>query len=157
MGKDSHDGNSAKCRSDGHGMATSSPPIPVTVQNLRKDLALWYNLLVLIYDLQNVKQDKNAQDRLNSTIHERYLSAPYFTTVDEVAKIQGAVLDGVTVDEAITQRLENFFEKRKASGDARPCGPHDMVPAYLECFGIEKREIRDEGFVRRVRKHGLRS
>ena len=36
-----------------------------------------------------------------------------------------------TVEEVIQTRLSNFFNKRKASGDARPCGPHDMLPIYL--------------------------
>lgn len=62
---------------------------------------------------------------------------------------------GTTVEQAISTDLENFFEKRRASGDCRPCGPHDMVPVYLSRFGIEKAEIEDEKFVSRVRRSGL--
>ncbi|KAL8684605.1 MAG: hypothetical protein Q9218_008220 [Villophora microphyllina] len=44
----------------------------------------------------------------------------------------------LTVESALHERLKGFLEKRKASGDARPCGPHDMFPIYCEVFGISK-------------------
>jgi hypothetical protein len=61
----------------------------------------------------------------------------------------------VTVEDAIKGCLENFFEKRRASGDARPCGPHDMGPIYLAVFGISKAELKDEAFLSRLRRAGL--
>jgi hypothetical protein len=61
----------------------------------------------------------------------------------------------VTIEEAIKGCLENFFEKRRASGDARPCGPHDMGPIYLAVFGISKAELKDEKFLSRLRRAGL--
>ena len=32
-----------------------------------------------------------------------------------------------TVEQAIKRRMANFYDKRKASGDFRPCGPHDSM------------------------------
>lgn len=62
----------------------------------------------------------------------------------------------VTVEEAIHQRLANFFEKRRASGDSRPCGPHDMAPIYFSVFGIRKEEMQDRRFLSRVKRSGLK-
>jgi hypothetical protein len=61
----------------------------------------------------------------------------------------------ITIEEAIKSCLVNFFEKRRASGDARPCGPHDMGPIYLAVFGISKGELKDEKFLSRLRRTGL--
>lgn len=60
-----------------------------------------------------------------------------------------------TIEDAIKGFLENFFEKRRASGDARPCGPHEMGPIYLAVFGISKAELKDEKFLSRLRRTGL--
>ena len=60
-----------------------------------------------------------------------------------------------TVEEVIHTRLSNFFNKRKACGDARPCGPHDMLPIYLSVFGIVKEELKDDRFLSRLRRSGL--
>jgi hypothetical protein len=61
----------------------------------------------------------------------------------------------ITIEEAIKSCLVNCFEKRRASGDARPCGPHDMGPIYLAVFGISKGELKDEKFLSRLRRAGL--
>lgn len=63
--------------------------------------------------------------------------------------------DPITIEEAIKGCLQNFFEKRRTSGDARPCGPHDMGPIYLAVFGIAKEELKDEKFLSRLRRSGL--
>ena len=60
-----------------------------------------------------------------------------------------------TVEEVIQSRLSNFFVKGKASGDARPCGPHDMLPIYLSVFGVGKEGLKDEHFLSRLRRSGL--
>ncbi|KFZ09653.1 hypothetical protein V501_05517 [Pseudogymnoascus sp. VKM F-4519 (FW-2642)] len=61
----------------------------------------------------------------------------------------------LTIEEAITSCLQNFFAKRRASGDARPCGPHDMGPIYRAVFGITAEELKDEKFLGRLRRTGL--
>ena len=61
----------------------------------------------------------------------------------------------ITIEEAIKGCLDNFFEKRRASGDARPCGPHDMGPIYLAVFGVSKEELKDEKLLSRLRRAGL--
>ena len=59
-----------------------------------------------------------------------------------------------TVEEVIYTRLSNFFDKRKASGDARPCGPHDMLPIYLNLFNVSKERLKDDRFLSRLRRSG---
>jgi hypothetical protein len=92
-------------------------------------------------------------------------SAPYFTA-EEAARIKATkveipddvnaeVTETSTVEDAIISSLANFFEKRKASGDSRSCGPHDMAPVYQRVFGIEKEDIKDEKFLSRLRRVGL--
>ncbi|KFY84397.1 hypothetical protein V500_09345 [Pseudogymnoascus sp. VKM F-4518 (FW-2643)] len=61
----------------------------------------------------------------------------------------------LTIEEAITSCLQNFFAKRRASGDARPCGPHDMAPIYKAVFGITTDELKNEKFLSRLRRTGL--
>ncbi|OBT75474.1 hypothetical protein VF21_04937 [Pseudogymnoascus sp. 05NY08] len=61
----------------------------------------------------------------------------------------------MTIQEAITSCLQNFFAKRRASGDVRPCGPHDMGPIYKAVFGITTEELKDEKFLGRLRRTGL--
>lgn len=65
------------------------------------------------------------------------------------------IKESKTVEEAIKEGLAGVFDKRRASGDSRPCGPHDMAPIYEEVFGIEPSELRDERFLSRVRRSGL--
>lgn len=103
-------------------------------------------------------KDKSCERRLSQTTDELYISAPYFTA-EEAAAIKAALVDAgdMSLEQAITSNLQNFFEKRRASGDSRPCGPHDMAPVYLSCFGIEKEELEDDKFVGRVRRSGLGS
>ncbi|KAK3657789.1 hypothetical protein LTR56_002168 [Elasticomyces elasticus] len=135
----------------------------------------WHRICILIYDLRNLKNDKACSNRLDQTTDELYISAPYFSadeaaiikaatvnaptteneTADETATTGSASTERITLEQAISSSLQNFFDKRKASGDCRPCGPHDMVPVYLTCFGIEKAEIEDEKFLSRVRRSGL--
>ena len=61
----------------------------------------------------------------------------------------------ITIEEAIKSCLQNSFEKRRASGDARPCGPHDMGPIYKAVFGITREEMKNERFLGRLRRAGL--
>ena len=126
-----------------------------TLASLRQDKDLWYKICVLIYDLGHMTKDKTSARRLEETTDVQYISAPYFSA-EEAHEIKAAANeDGVSIEQAITTSFENFHRKRNASGDFRPCGPHDMCPVYLECFGIEKAEMEDERFISRLRRNGL--
>lgn len=59
------------------------------------------------------------------------------------------------VHEALSTILSTFLEKRRASGDARPCGPHHLAPLYAALFGIALEELQDPRFLGRLRKNGL--
>ena len=152
--------------------------IKTTLSALRQDLELWYRIQVLLYDLSKVARDPQSEKRVSSTTHPLYISEPYFSD-SESTRILTAVIDdstnvqamtapypnsdddkpnlpeGTTIEEAIYDRLTNFLDKRKASGDARPCGPHDMVPVYGSIFGIPKEKLEDERFLARLRRSGL--
>lgn len=149
-----------------------------TLSALRQEADLWYRICVLLYDLSNVASDPLSENRISSTTHELYISEPYFTE-SEATRIRTALIDDrikaevvdiqsasspddtsvfheeLTVEEAIHNKLTDFFDKRKASGDARPCGPHDMVPIYGIIFGIQKEQLKDERFLSRLRRSGL--
>ncbi|KAG7004547.1 hypothetical protein G7Y79_00024g054970 [Physcia stellaris] len=146
-----------------------------SVSDLKSDPILLYKIQVLLYDLRNIANDHAAEKRTLSTTNELYLSAPYFTPW-QADLVKGAIVEGQetsessnntvrqsadvlakpqTVEKAIQDRLANFFEKRRASGDARPCGPHDMAPVYEEVFGIDRKELQDERFLSRLRRTGL--
>lgn len=126
-----------------------------TLAELRDNPDMWYKICLLIYDLRNMTKDKTCENGTLQTIDALYISAPYFSD-EEAAIVKNATMTpGASIEQAINTNLENFFEKREASGDCRPCGPHDMVPVYLSCFGIDKSEIEDEKFVSRVRRSGL--
>ncbi|KAH9203619.1 hypothetical protein DL95DRAFT_244390, partial [Leptodontidium sp. 2 PMI_412] len=136
---------------------------------LKKNNDIWYKIKVLIYDLANIKNDPASVTRLERTVDELYISEPYFTAEQaelvkstlvhfppEPDEMEEDYAEGEmkteTVEEAIKRRMVNFYDKRKASGDFRPCGPHDMVPVYLGVFGILKGELEDEKFLGRLRK-----
>ena len=141
-----------------------------TLSNLREDPDLWYRIRILLYDLNNVKNPLSS-NRLSSTTNELYISEPYFRE-HEASKIRTALISKadvpdlfsndispetqeITIEQALHHNLENFLEKRKASGDSRPCGPHDMVPIYGSVFGIRKEELGDERFLGRLRRSGV--
>ena len=157
----------------------TTQPAKTAISALRQDADLWYKIHVLLYDLSNIATDTNSEKRVSSTTHELYISKPYFTD-SEATRIRTTLVDdtavevgtmdmqnaskpdpnpsfdkNMTVEEAIHGLLSDFFSKRKASGDARPCGPHDMVPVYGSVFGIQKDELKDERFLSRLRRSGL--
>jgi hypothetical protein len=74
--------------------------------------------------------------------------------VDERSK-EVPTPETMTIEAAIKSCLQDFFEKRRASGDARPCGPHDMGPIYQAVFGITKEDLKNEKFLSRLRRTGL--
>lgn len=60
-----------------------------------------------------------------------------------------------TFDEVVKALLQSFVDKRRASGDARPCGPHHLGPMYASLFGIDLKDIGDEKFLSRLRRAGI--
>ncbi|KAK8000325.1 C6 transcription factor [Apiospora arundinis] len=138
--------------------------LPKKVAEVAAEPNLRYKIRILLYDLRNVSKDAGSQRRTLQTTDELYISSPYFTP-EEAAMIKGATCDledeeklpktTTSVESAIQKVMANFFEKRKASGDARPCGPHDLAPIYETVFGIKKEEVQDEKFLSRLRRQGL--
>ena len=147
-------------------------PAPSNLSDLRADRNLWHKICVLLYDLHNLAKDHNSERRTLSTVDTLYLSAPYFS-VHEAARIKATMLEPIfeesihsnnskasrteriSLEDAITSSLANFFEKRRASGDLRPCGPHTLAPVYRRVFGIDRAEIEDARFLSRLRRSGL--
>ncbi|ETS86969.1 hypothetical protein PFICI_00797 [Pestalotiopsis fici W106-1] len=76
---------------------------------------------------------------------------------DEPSRYKAAtgISHPATVETAIHTRMARFLDKRKASGDARPCGPHDIAPLYEAVFGIQQDEMRNEKFLARLQRQGL--
>ena len=145
---------------------------PTTMlSDIRSNPDLWYRIKVLLHDLSNVGHDISSEKRLSVTTNELYISAPYFSEA-EATQILSTLIETSTpsdegsiahspkiltasIQETIHQRLANFFDKRKASGDSRPCGPHDMLPIYLDVFKLQKQDLKDEKFLGRLRRSGL--
>lgn len=147
---------------------------PKTTSALKSDPILGYKLRILLYDLRNISKDKASEQRTLATVDELYISSPYFTSKEaawiKTATVnhnmfsieQGGDSQGVpsiegplTVENAIHTKLAQFLEKRRAGGDARPCGPHDMAPVYEAVFGIPRQELEDEKFLGRLRRQGI--
>ena len=59
-----------------------------------------------------------------------------------------------TVEEAINEQLANFFDKRIASGNSRPCRAYNIVPIYMSVLNIDREELKDWRFLKRVWRHG---
>ena len=118
-----------------------------------------------MYDLSNAIIDFNSERRIFATTHELYINESYFLN-SEAKKICTILIDvddvvdrgkekKVTMTEMIHHFLSDFFDKRKASGDARSCEPHDMVPIYGRVFEIQKEELKNERFLSRLRRSGI--
>ncbi|KAF1731259.1 hypothetical protein CRV24_009338 [Beauveria bassiana] len=163
-----------------NGNSTSAPP--TTTSAVAADPILGFKMRLLIHDFINVEKDANAARRINSTTHPHYISLPYFdqqqadavkaAIVDTISAVeqeqeqgQGqehlAVLanissqQGQRFEAALGVFFQNFFDKRRASGDARPCGPHNLAPVYALLFGIDKKELDSPQFQSRIRKERI--
>ncbi|KAK9445640.1 hypothetical protein VB005_00752 [Metarhizium brunneum] len=162
-----------RSRKNATGGATTAPTAPQTTSALRTDGILGYKIRVLMYDLLNITKDPSSARRLNATVNEHYLSTPYFTA-SEAETIKNATVDaeisshlipdessateailGKSLYGALCALLQNFLDKRRASGDARPCGPHDLAPIFAALLGIELEELKDEKFLGRLRRNGV--
>lgn len=163
--------------------ASTSTPRLTSTTAIAADPTLGYKIRVLLYDFQNITKDPSSERRINSTTDEHYISGPYFDdgqarmvkaaivdadlpkydptisgdtdgeNADEALESRG--LEGQTLDEAIRTSLNRFIDKRRASGDARPCGPHHLAPLYASLFGIKMEEIQDSKFLGRLRRAGV--
>ncbi|EGX88648.1 hypothetical protein CCM_08693 [Cordyceps militaris CM01] len=152
----------------------ASISLPTTVSAIRNDPNLGYKLRALIYDLLNISRDPCSERRLNTTTDEHYLSLPYFSS-EESQVIKNAVIDvepalynvpgdfgeddarliSRSVADALELVLSGFFDKRRASGDSRPCGPHHLAPLYAALYGINLAELQDAKFLARLRRNGI--
>ncbi|KAL8668468.1 MAG: hypothetical protein Q9168_006904 [Polycauliona sp. 1 TL-2023] len=141
------------------------------LSDLQAKTDLWYRIQVFLHDFSNMRSDVLAEKRLSATTHELYISAPYFTDA-EAAQILSTLVEPsnvgeestapspnlpptISIEDAIYQRFGGFLDKRRTSGDPRPCGPHDMLPVYLDIFKLRKEDLKDEKFLGRLRRSGL--
>ncbi|KAL8878350.1 MAG: hypothetical protein Q9198_003821 [Flavoplaca austrocitrina] len=153
------------------GKPNSLPMHPtVALSDIQSNPNIWYRVQVLLYDLSNVGNDVQSEKQLSATTNELYISAPYFTDA-EASQILSTLVEPsnlskesiapspnvrtTTIQDAIHQRLANFFDKRKANGDSRPCGPHDMLPIYLDVFKLQRGDLKKKKFLARLRRSGL--
>lgn len=149
--------------------------LPTTSSAIIGDPDLGYKLRVLLHDLLNVTKDPASANRLNATTDEHYISLPYFTP-EESEAVRNASIDtepslhhipgneegeemasliSKTVIEALATILSGFLDKRRASGDSRPCGPHHLAPLYASIFNVELKELQDVKFLGRLRRNGV--
>ncbi|KAF9874681.1 hypothetical protein CkaCkLH20_07818 [Colletotrichum karsti] len=77
------------------------------------------------------------------------------TDVGDTSTLSASHVQGQTVENALKMLLENFLEKRKASGDTRPCGPHDLTPVYVGLFGLCLADLQDHKFLNRLARSGV--
>ncbi|KAM0270965.1 hypothetical protein ACHAPA_003034 [Fusarium lateritium] len=143
-----------------------------TTSAIAKDPILGYRVRVLLYDFLNVMKDPNSEKRINSTTNEYYISGPYFDET-QATTLKAAIIDvdlgesdkadnldqvsyqGQSFETAVRALLSSFIDKRRASGDTRPCGPHHLGPMYAKLFGIDMDELKDAKFLGRLRRAGL--
>ncbi|KAF5642619.1 uncharacterized protein FTJAE_3507 [Fusarium tjaetaba] len=162
------------------GAASSAPASALTTTStIAADPILGYRIRVLLHDFLNVTKDSRSQKRLNSTTDERYISVPYFDE-GQAAVVKAAIIDvdlakhvsaaaddieiidrdlisqqGKSFETAVRTLLGGFLDKRRASGDARPCGPHHLAPLYAKFFDIDLEELKEDKFLGRLRRAGI--
>ncbi|KAL6914185.1 hypothetical protein ACHAP8_008733 [Fusarium lateritium] len=79
----------------------------------------------------------------------------YTETADDKDLENLVLQQGKSFEDAVRAFLNSFIDKRRASGDARPCGPHHLAPMYANLFGIDMEELKDAKFLGRLRRSGL--
>ncbi|KAF5574771.1 hypothetical protein FPANT_11619 [Fusarium pseudoanthophilum] len=161
--------------------ASSSAPANslTTTSTIAADPILGYRIRVLLHDFLSVTKDSRSEKRINSTTDEQYISVPYFDE-GQAAVIKAAIIDvdfakhasaaaddiedidrdlisqqGKSFEAAVRTLLDGFLDKRRASGDARPCGPHHLAPLYAKFFGIDLEELKEDKFLGRLRRAGI--
>ncbi|KAL0767556.1 hypothetical protein CaCOL14_009795 [Colletotrichum acutatum] len=161
---------------------STSPKL--TTSSINVDPILGYKIRVPIHDFLKEAKDPDAQERMNSTTEANYISGPYFDQ-EQAKQVREATVDvelsisisaatqdnhegdetgesglririhGLIVEEAIETVMNGYLDKRRASGDARPCGPHDLAPVYAALFGIHMLELQSHQFLSRLRRSGV--
>lgn len=161
---------------------STSPKL--TTSFINTDPILGHKIRVLIHDFLEEAKDPDTQQRIDSTTEANYISGPYFNQ-EQAKRVREAIVDvelpinisaptrdnhevreneesdlrarvdGLTVEEAIETIMNGFLDKRRASGDARPCGPHDLAPVYAALFGIHMLELQSHQFLSRLRRSGV--
>ncbi|KAK1537030.1 uncharacterized protein CCOS01_02350 [Colletotrichum costaricense] len=164
--------------------APSATSPRLTTSSINADPILGYKIRVLIHDFIREAKDPEAQRRIDSTTEVNYISGPYFDQ-EQVKRVREATVDvelqistsaatqdnhegdeneernsrvrisGLTVEEAIETVMNGFLDERRASGDTRPCGPHDLAPIYAALFGIHLLELQSHQFLSRLRRSGV--
>ncbi|KAK1464521.1 methyltransferase domain-containing protein [Colletotrichum cuscutae] len=158
--------------------APSATSPRLTTSSINADPILGYKIRVLIHGFIREAKDPEAQRRIDSTTEVNYISGPYFdqeqakrvreATVDVELQISTSAatqdndegdenedrnprvrISGLTVEEAIETVMNGFLDERRASGDTRPCGPHDLAPMYAALFGIHLLELQSHQFLSR--------
>ncbi|KAI9166734.1 hypothetical protein HJFPF1_02848 [Paramyrothecium foliicola] len=99
--------------------------------------------------------DVDLDEHNLAPIATRYAQAD--ADIEEDVLLDTTSLEGQTFETAVQALLSTFFDKRRASGDARPCGPHHLAPLYAGLFGIGIEELDDEKFLGRLRRNGLKA
>ncbi|KAF4435297.1 C6 transcription factor [Fusarium acutatum] len=169
-----------KSKNNSTGAASSAPANAfTTTSTIAADPILGYRIRALLRDFLNVTKDSRSQKRLNSTIDEHYISAPYFDE-GQAAMVKAAIIDvdlvkhasaaaddiedigrdlisqqGKSFETAVGTLLGGFLDKRGASGDARPCGPHHLAPLCAKFLGIDLEELKEDKFLGRLRRAGI--
>lgn len=108
--------------------------------------------------------DQEQAQVIKAAIVDSYLSqqhAPNTPDVGNTNHVETAgsyeslvAVQGQPFDTAVRALFNNHLDKRRASGDARPCGPHDLAPRYEALF-VKEIEEEKTSFLSRLRRNGL--
>jgi len=141
--------------------ALENPNIkPVTIQDLKTQLSLWYKVHVFIYDLRNFREVPKSKARLDRIMDASYLGMPYFK-LDEVTTLKATVVDGeknleTVIQETLNERLERRIKRGVESGDYRVCAAHDLAPIFEKAFDIKLKELaKNQEFLMIMGRSGL--
>ncbi|KGQ05658.1 hypothetical protein BBAD15_g9088 [Beauveria bassiana D1-5] len=136
------------------GDPTSAPP--TTTSAVAADPILGFKMRLLSHDFITLPCfDQQQADAVEAAIvdtiptveHEHRWGQEHLAVLANIPSQQGQ-----RFDLALEVFFQNFFDKRRASGDARPCGPHNLAPVYALLFGIDKKELDSPQFQSRIRK-----
>jgi hypothetical protein len=152
-----------------------------TIFQLKINTKLWYKIQAMVFDMHNMQKSPSSWTRIDNTNDPQYLGLPYFTEdettiikatlipiasqqtfkelIDQPANVDNQEVPNYqTIQNAIQETFQDFHRKREVSCDFKPCGPHDLAPAYLRIFDIKESELSKERFSdRRLKELGIGS